>query len=91
MSTYQLYKKEHISITLEVGRASFLTEKYQLVAQGFERIGEQVNANCQRGALTHIKQTHLDSLKEFVLAHSVQAVVMVISAMVAIVHYGAFG
>jgi len=87
MSAYQLYKKEYVSVALDVDSRSFLTEKYQLVKQGFERIGDQVIAKDKQEALGHLNQTTLDSLYDFAMAHLVQTCVTVITAIVIAVRF----
>lgn len=69
MATFQFYQKEQIALHLDVDSPSFLTEKYQLVEQGFERIGDVVRAENAQLAHEKFKTIYLDELKNFADTH----------------------
>lgn len=69
MATFQFYQKEKISLHLDVDSPSFLIERDQLVTQGFERIGDIVQAENSQLAHEKFKTIHLDELKNYAETH----------------------
>ncbi len=69
MATFQFYVKEKTAIPLDVDSISFLVEKEQLVKQGFERIGDVLQAPDSEQALDKFKTIHLSELQDFANSH----------------------
>jgi len=65
MATFQFYKKDAVTQHLDMDSSSFLVEKDQLVEQGFERIGDVVQAENSQLAHQKFKNIHLDELQNF--------------------------
>ncbi|PKF62677.1 hypothetical protein CW745_04435 [Psychromonas sp. psych-6C06] len=81
MSNYQLYKKQQVAVVLEIDSPSFIEEKYQLIEQGFERIGDVVQAKNKTEALKHTNQVNIDSLSEFATSHLFVSCIVVLGAI----------
>ncbi|MGF1749363.1 MULTISPECIES: hypothetical protein [Vibrio] len=77
MATFQFYQKDKVLLHLDVSSPSFLAESEQLIDQGFECIGDIVEAENSQIAHEKFKTIHGDELK--VLAKS-QLVVGVVTA-----------
>jgi len=59
---FHFFEKEGLVIHLDINRASFLSEKEQLIEQGFERIGDPVHAYTNQQAEKKFKQMQLDEV-----------------------------
>ena len=75
MATFQFYVKDKTALHLDVDSSTFVTEKYQLVEQGFERVGDVVQANNVEQAYKKFKAIHLDELKNFTDNHLFSGVI----------------
>lgn len=58
MSTFQFYQKDKVALHLDVNSPSFLAESEQLIDQGFERIGDIVEAENSQIAHEKFKTIH---------------------------------
>ena len=68
MASFQFYKKDKILVHLDVHSPSFTTENEQLIDQGFELIGDIIDAENSQVAHETFKSIHGDELR--VLAKS---------------------
>lgn len=68
MALFQFYKKDKISVHLDVNSPTFTTENEQLIEQGFVLIGDVIEAEDGQVAHETFKSIHGDELK--VLAKS---------------------
>lgn len=59
---FHFFQKEDITLHLDVNSSSFLSEKEQLIALGFERRGEPVHAQTRQQASKKFKQMQFDEL-----------------------------
>ncbi len=80
VSTFQFYVKEAVAVHLDVDSATFLAEKEQLVTQGFERVGDIIQADNSGQAFEKFKSIHLNELGEFAGSHLVASVISSISS-----------
>ncbi|GIC75766.1 hypothetical protein [Moritella sp. F3] len=75
MLTFHFYVKEETVVHLDINSPIFLIEKEQLVAQGFERVGDVIRANNSAEAFEKFKHIHLDELGQFSGAHIVASLI----------------
>lgn len=75
MSTFQFYVKEAIAVHLAVDSSTFLTEKEQLVKQGFERVGDVIQAEDAKQAFDSFKNIYMNELGEFAQTNLVSGVI----------------
>lgn len=61
-SIFHFFEKDDIVLHLDINSASFLSEKEQLVEQGFERIGDPVHAHTNQQAHQKFTQMQLDEV-----------------------------
>ncbi|PKG40509.1 hypothetical protein [Psychromonas sp. Urea-02u-13] len=59
---FHFFEKDELILHLNIDSPSFLTEKEQLVEQGFERIGDPVHAQTNQQAHQKFKQMQLDEM-----------------------------
>ncbi|RXJ72740.1 hypothetical protein CS022_13980 [Veronia nyctiphanis] len=62
MKTYQFYTKQDVLVHLDIDGESYKEEKKQLVAQGFNPIGDLVQAEDAKQAFKNLKSYDLDDL-----------------------------
>ncbi len=84
MATFQFYKKDTVTQHLDIDSSSFLAEKNQLIEQGFERIGDTVQAGNSQLAHDKLKNIHLDELQNFTYSHLFAAAFVIISLLYAV-------
>jgi hypothetical protein len=71
MMTFQFYVKDTTAVQLDIDSPTFSAEKDQLVEQGFERVGDVVQADNSEQAHEKFKSIHLDELGQFAGLHLV--------------------
>lgn len=77
MASFQFYNKDSVSLHLDTNSRSFTTESEQLIEQGFEPIGDIIEAKDSRAAHEKFKSIYLNELKNFAKS---QVVVGVLTA-----------
>ena len=69
MKVFQFYVKESTAVHLDTASPTFSSEKDQLVEQGFERVGDTVQADSSEQAFDKFKTIHLNELEQFSGTH----------------------
>lgn len=69
MTTFQFYKKQNALVHIDIDTLSFHNEKLQLIAQGFELIGDIVEAETSYVAFNKFKALHLQQPIQFNNSH----------------------
>ena len=65
MKTYQFYTKQDVLVHLDIDGESYKEEKEQLVAQGFNPVGDLVQAENAEQAFKNLKSSNLDELSAY--------------------------
>lgn len=81
MLTFQFYAKESVAVHVETSSPTFLKERDQLVAQGFECVGDTIQADNSEQAFENFKSIHLKELGEFTENHLVSSVISSLSSV----------
>ena len=69
MTTFQFYKKQNALVHIDIDTLSFHDEMQQLIAQGFEFIGDIVEAETSYAAFNKFKVLHLQQTLQFNNSH----------------------
>ena len=69
MITFQFYKKQNALVHLAIGTVSSGTEREQLIEQGFELVGDIVQAETSYAAFNKFKALHLKKSPQFNSSH----------------------
>jgi hypothetical protein len=69
MTTFQFYKKQNALVHINVENHSFNNENEKLIAQGFESIGEIVQAETSYAAFSKFKELHYKKRFKFTNSH----------------------
>ncbi len=69
MNTFQFYKKQNALVHVNINNQLFGAEQQQLVDQGFESIGEIVEAETSYAAFNKFKILHFKKLQQISNSH----------------------
>ena len=69
MTTFQFYKKLNALVHVNIDAPAFINEKKQLIEQGFERVGNIVQAETSYAAFNKCKAIHFNELQHFNKSH----------------------